>query len=831
MDQHQFDLLKPASVEPVRPEMVSPNQSQYLDSVGEPATVTTALEVKGMRCAGCVQSVEKRLRQQTGVVTAAVNLVTEMAMVDYQPAIVQPQDLAATLTQYGFPSQIPTDRNQVDADARIEQQRQQVFQQIYKIAIAGLLILLSGLGHLDQIGNGIIPDFYGLSFHSLSFHCGLATLALLGPGREILVDGWRGMRQGTPNMNTLVGLGTVSAYSASLVAFLWPSLSWECFFDEPVMIVGFILLGRALEQQARNRASASFRALLDLQPAIARWLPTQNGQKSIEIPVQQVRVGTWLQVLPGDKFPVDGNVLTGQTLVDESMLTGEATPVHKSPGDKVIGGTLNQSGVVTITATHTGKATALAQIIALVEAAQTRKAPIQRLVDQVAGYFTYGVIAVAVLTFLFWYGFGSHWIELPALTDSPHHHALVQTQISVPMGETAPLYSPLLLSLKLAIAVLVVACPCALGLATPTAILVGTSLGAERGLLIRGGDVLERMHKLDTVVFDKTGTLTTGKPTVQKVWLSDASSLKLSADQLLQVAASVESGILHPFAQAIVQAAQAKDLPLLPATDCLAMAGLGVGGQVEGQAVYLGTADWLRQQGISLTAQNLMLKQELAHVGNSLIYIAIAGQFVGGMAIADPLRDDALQTVTGLRAMGLRVMVLTGDQPETAAAVLQPLGLADTEIRANVRPVEKAAILSELQAQGQSVAMVGDGINDAPALAQADVGIALSSGTDVAVETAQIVLMRGSLTQGGERLVDVLEAIHLSRQTFKKIQQNLFWACGYNLIGIPLAAGVLLPKFGVTLSPAAAGAMMAFSSVCVVTNSLLLRRVQWVGDR
>jgi P-type Cu2+ transporter len=831
MDQRQFDPLNQSQVEQVQLDLALSAQPQYPDSVDEPVIVTTALEVGGMRCAGCVQSVEKRLRQQTGVITAAVNLVTEMAMVEYQPSVIQPQDLAATLTQYGFPSQIPTDHAQDDVETRIEQQRQQVLQQIYKIAIAGLLILLSGLGHLDQIGSGIIPDFYSLSFHSLSFHCGLATLALLGPGREILVDGWRGMRQGTPNMNTLVGLGTVSAYSASLVAFLWPSLNWECFFDEPVMIVGFILLGRALEQQARNRASASFRALLDLQPAIARWLPTQNGQKSIEIPVQQVRVGTWLQVLPGDKFPVDGNVLTGQTLVDESMLTGEATPVHKSSGDKVIGGTLNQSGTVIISATHTGKATALAQIIALVEAAQTRKAPIQRLVDQVAGYFTYGVITVALLTFLFWYGFGSHWVELPALTDSPHHHALVQTQIPVSMGETTPLYSPLLLSLKLAIAVLVVACPCALGLATPTAILVGTSLGAERGLLIRGGDVLERMHKLNTVVFDKTGTLTTGKPTVQEVWLSNTSNLNLSTEQLLQIAASVESGILHPFAEAIVQAAQTQNLPLLPASDCFATAGLGVGGQVEGQSVYLGTADWLRQQGISLTAQDLALKQELTTAGNSLIYIAIAGQFVGGMAIADPLRVDVLKTVMGLRAMGLRVMVLTGDQPTTAAAVLQPLRLADTEIRANVRPIEKAAILSELQAQGQSVAMVGDGINDAPALAQADVGIALSSGTDVAVETAEIVLMRGRLTQGGEQLLDVLEAIHLSRQTFRKIQQNLFWACAYNLIGIPLAAGILLPRFGITLSPAAAGAMMAFSSVCVVTNSLMLRRVKQVGDR
>jgi len=455
-------------------------------------------------------------------------------------------------------------------------------------------------------------------------------------------------------------------------------------------------------------------------------------------------------------------------------------------------------------ATRTGKETTLAQIVSLVETAQTRKAPIQYLADTVAGYFTYSVMAIATLTFLFWYFAGTRiW---PSVLLS--HSAISMGHAAMNMSHDVAM-SPMLLSLKLAIAVLAIACPCALGLATPTAILVGSGIGAERGLLIKGGDVLERVHQLDTVVFDKTGTLTTGSP---KVTECVPFSALIESSKLLQIAATVESGTCHPLAEAILQEARQQNLPLLSAEDFYTEPGLGVSALVEGDRVLAGNADWLRQYSV-LTEMPLVTSLE----GKTLVYVAVAGVFVGVIAISDTLRSDAKSTVEQLRRMGLRVMLLTGDRLEAAVAIAQQLDITPDDILAEVRPQGKADAIAALQAQGHKVAMVGDGINDAPALAQADVSIALQAGTDAAVETAQIVLMRNVLG-------DVVESIHLSRATFNKIRQNLFWATAYNALGIPVAAGVLLPMFGFALSPAAAGAFMAFSSVSVVTNSLLLRQ-------
>jgi P-type Cu2+ transporter len=778
------------------------------------------LEVGGMQCAGCVRTVEKKLQQQPGVLSASVNLVTAKALVACTEDGADPAQLAEVLTASGFPSRCPEDVPASGEQGPEMAHRQELNTTLRRMAIAILLVLLSGLGHLSEWTGLTLP---GLS--NIWFHWGLATLALLGPGRALLVDGWRGLRQNAPNMNTLVGLGTVSSYSASCVALLFPALHWECFFEEPVMIIGLILLGRTLEQQARGRATSAFRALLALQPPVARWLP-QQGQTphTIEIPVEQVQVGTWLQVLPGEKIPVDGEILTGQTLVDESMLTGEPLPVSKGPGESVTGGTLNQSGSITLRVVRAGTDTTLAQIIRLVEAAQARKAPIQRLADTVAGYFTYGVMAIAALTFGFWYGIGPRlWsaaelVPTTLLHQAAHHGALATTTMPP---------SPLLLSLKLAIAVLVVACPCALGLATPTALLVGTSLGAEQGLLIRGGDVLERVQTLDTVVFDKTGTLTTGEPTVTEIWTAEQSLEMIpSPEQLLQIAATVEAQVCHPLSQAIQRQAQAQQLPPLPGCDFHYEPGSGMAATVAEQRVLLGSQDWLTDQGVEIPAAEQQRGWQFAVAGNSLVYVAIDGQFAGGIAVADTLRPDAAATIAELQSLGLQIKVLTGDQRPTATALLQPLGLLPEDIHANVRPADKAAVLAELQAQGHRVAMVGDGSNDAPALAQADVGIALSSGTDVAMETAQIVLMRRQVTAGHSQLTDVVAALRLSRATFRKIKQNLFWAFAYNIVGIPVAAGVLLPLGGILLSPAAAGALMAFSSVSVVTNSLLLR---WQG--
>jgi len=821
------------------------------DSSEEIAVETIALDVAGMKCAGCVKAVENQLKQQAGVLSACVNLVTEVARVECESGTVDPHILAQHLTATGFPS-IP----RAPATATLaagkgntrlldleEQQRQDARQHVWQLAIAASLICLSSLGHIRDWGGPTIP---GLS--NMWFHCGLATVALLGPGGPILRDGWQGLRHNVPNMNTLVGLGTFTAYIASAIALLFPALGWECFFDEPVMLLGFILLGRTLEQQARGKTAAAFKSLLALQPKQARLIaePVADNleQTGIEIPADSVRLGEWLQVLPGEKIPADGEVVVGQTTVDESMLTGEPLPCVKQAGDPVTAGTLNQSGVIVLKVTRIGKDTTLSQIIALVEAAQTRKAPIQKLADTVAGYFAYIVMTIAALTFGLWYFVASQFWP----------HVIATANVS-----------PLLLSLKLAIAVLVVACPCALGLATPTAILVGTGIGAEQGLLIRGGDVLERVHRLDTVVFDKTGTLTTGHPTVTDCLPTEEFASRIrescdrnftandpllsifdpqpnsyrtnkpqplnsnpagssqqkfsklsSSDLLLQIAATIESGTRHPLAEAIQQQAKQKQIPFLAAENFHTEPGFGVSAMMAGQLALVGTQNWLLKHGVKIDTIAQNRAETLIAAGKTVVYVSIASILVGTIAVTDTLRSDAVSTVQHLKKSGLRTIVLTGDRRESTTAVAHILGISDSDVFAEVRPGEKAATISQLQAAGGTVAMVGDGINDAAALAQADVGVALQSGTDIAVETAQIVLMRNCL-------IDVVNALQLSQATFSKIRQNLFWALAYNALGIPIAAGTLLPGFGIILNPAAAGALMAFSSVSVVTNSLSLR--------
>jgi len=796
--------------------MQTSEKTELINESPPPEILT--LDVGGMKCAGCVAAVERQLKQQPGVISAKVNLATEVATVECQPGIADGDALAEKLTAGGFASQSRNNRSQEElTKQQSDRHREEIKQQIWRIAIAGLLILLSGIGHLGHfLGGQEIP----ILSHAY-FHWGLATIALLFPGRYIIVDGWRSLWRNAPNMNALVGLGATTAYLASVVALLFPQLGWECFFDEPVMILGFILLGKTLEQQARYRAASTLQSLISLQPATARLVPemgspptplTKGGEDfsgngelaigTVEIPAARVKIGEFVLVLPGDKIPVDGEVCRGKTAADESMLTGESMPVAKQEGDRVSAGTLNQSGAIVVRATRTGAETTLAQIVKLVEEAQTRKAPIQNLADTVAGYFTYGVMAIASVTFLFWYIAGVRLFP----------HVLHLGHQTINLGHSASMsvaYSPLLLSLKLAIAVLVISCPCALGLATPTAILVGSGIGAERGLLLKGGDILERVHQLNTIVFDKTGTLTTGQPTVTDCLPIPNSQFPIP-NSLLQLAATVESGANHPIAQAILQETQKQDLPILSAEDFHTEPGLGVSAIVEGKRVLVGNEEWLRRQGV--VAETLP-----TFPGKTPVYIAVGGSLVGAIAVKDILRDDAKATVERLQEMGLTAMLLTGDKQEVAEAIALELGLSPEAVLAEVRPGGKAEAIVALQAKGDKVAMVGDGINDAPALAAADIGIGMQAGTDVAVETADIVLMR-------DALMDVVQSIRLSRATFNKIRQNLFWAFIYNLIGIPVAAGVLLPTFGILLNPAAAGALMAFSSVSVVSNSLLLRR-------
>jgi P-type Cu2+ transporter len=771
-----------------------------------PDTTTIVLDVAGMKCAGCVSAVEKQLIAQPGVTSACVNLLTGVAaIVTVADRTTTATDLAAKLTSAGFPSEPRIDTNRKSSVDRQEKYAQESSRLLQQLITAGVLLGLSAIGHFTQ------PTTHLEHSHSVLnnfwWHWGLATLAIIFPGRSILRDGWRSLLSGNPNMNTLVGLGTISAYTASVVALFVPALGWECFFEEPVMIIGFILLGRTLEQQAKHRAANAFDRLLSLQPAIARLVsPDPDRPQAIDIPVEQVKVGEYLRVLPGEKIPADGVIRWGQTTIDESLLTGESMPILKQLGDLAIAGTVNQSGAISIEVTRTGDDTTLAQIITLVEAAQTRKAPVQKLADTVAGYFTYGVLSIAILTCLFWYFIGIH---------NPNLDPAVST----------------LTPLKAAIAVLVVACPCALGLATPTAILVGTGIGAERGLLIKGGDVLESVSQLDTVVFDKTGTLTEGKPQVTDILTADG----MTADELLRLAAAAESATNHPLGTAIQQAAVGLGLVLPGVVSSLTEVGFGVqaelaptppcraplrGGDLATSSnrdplstipyplspnpypLIVGNQRWLMARGIEVDAEWQGKAENLTAQGKTLVYVAVDGVMMGLIGVTDKLRSDAVETVKQLQDRGLRIVLLTGDRLPVAELIAKQLGI--TDVYAEVLPQDKAKTIQSLQTDRGSpdspyrVAMIGDGINDAPALAQADLGIAMNAGTDVAIEVADIILMR-------DRLMDVVSAIELSQATLTKIRQNLFWAVIYNSIGIPAAA------------------MMALSSVSVVTNSLLLR--------
>ena len=767
---------------------------QPFADITEPSAVAV-LNVDGMMCAGCVQAVESQLRQCNGVSMASVNLVTKAAAVQYEAELVNPDKLAELLTEAGFPSQLR--QGEADPGTWVQEQEASLQGQGWRLAIALILLALSTIGHLHHVGGFTVPVL-----SNLGFHFALATLTLVGPAREILQDGWAGARRRRPNMNTLVSIGALSAYTTSVIALLLPRLGWECFFDEPVMLLSFILLGRTLEERARFRATEALRSLIALQPRVARLMAGAGPGQTFEVPISQVQVGDRLQVLPGDKVPVDGQIETGQTTLDEAMVTGESLPVTKQVGDPVIGGTLNQSGVITVEVNRTRANGTLAQMIDLVEAAQTRKAPIQSLADTLSGYFTYGILTLALLTFLFWYGVGfGIWPDAVQAALNPNH---------LHHGHQVLASSKLLVSLKLAIAVVVIACPCALGLATPMAILVGSGLGAQRGLLIRGGDILETAHRLDTIIFDKTGTLTTGHPWVTDIVSYDAS---LSPDDILVLAASVEQGTRHPLATAIVDKALEQNLSLLEVTESTTNPGLGVCAQQDGQMFHLGNAAWFAQAEIAIDSAN-GTSQRLLSQGQTVVYVARDRRLVGLISVTDRPRSDAQSVIEQLQAKSLQVKLLSGDRPTVAHSLAQALGIPSS--KGSMTPEDKVNAISTLQQAGHCVGFVGDGINDAPALAQADIGIAMHSGTDIAMETADIVLMRDELT-------DVVAALELSRSTFNKIRQNLAWAFGYNLVCIPLAAGVLLPQFGIALSPGYAGGFMAFSSISVVLNSLLLR--------
>lgn len=738
-------------------------------------TTTLELPITGMHCANCAKSVSRALEKVDGVLQADVNYANERAVVSLA-AGVERYDLIGAVEKVGYgvvdTTEDDVDAHDAEAEAREAELQHQMQRLMVGVAFTVPLFLLSMSRDFGLLGAWASAGWVNILFWAL------ATPVQFYVGWDYYVGAYKSLRNGMANMDVLVVMGSSAAYFYSIpIALGITGLGHHVYFETSAMIITLIVVGKVLEARAKGKTSAAIKQLIGLQPRTARIV--RDGIEQ-DIRIEYVRTGDVVIVRPGEKIPVDGEVIDGQSAVDESMLTGEPLPINKTVGDTVSGATINKNGLLKFRATRVGKDTALAQIIRLVEQAQGSRAPVQDLVDRVAAVFVPAVLVIATLTF-------SVWI----VADGDFTTSLIRT-----------------------IAVLVIACPCAMGLATPTAIMVGVGKGAENGILFRNSQALQKAHQLDTIVLDKTGTITRGEPILAEIVVSNASNL--SQEQVLHLAASAERGSEHPIGMAIVQAAEAATLSEPQAFE--AIAGHGIVAQVDGQQVRVGSQRFMEAQGVHLNG--LQPKSEsLQSQGQTPVWLAIEDQSVALLSVADTIKDGSREAVQTMRAMGLQVVMLTGDNERTAKTIAAEAGIE--HVIAGVLPDQKAAHIKSLQDEGRQVAMVGDGINDAPALAQANVGIAIGTGTDVAMETADVTLMRGDLRT-------VPAAIELSHLTMNVIRQNLFWAFGYNALLIPVAAGVLVlvafaPEFLQQLHPILAAFAMAFSSVSVVTNSLRLR--------
>jgi Cu+-exporting ATPase len=744
-------------------------------TLSRPAPIDIVLPIEGMTCASCVNRIERFLTKTDGVLEASVNLATERATVTVDPTLAGRREVVAAVEAAGYDVRRETPESaslEADPDepARAFERRDLLIKSLVSIAVAAVLMIamfwpqtVVPMTTLNRLA--LIP----------------ATFIQFWAGKRFYVAAWRAARHHTTNMDTLVAVGTSAAWAYSVFVTLFPDVIHEAglhpqtYFDSSLIIIGLVLLGRWLEARAKDQTTGAIRRLIALQPATARRV--ENGLE-IDIPLAAVRVGDMLRVRPGERIPVDGVVLDGETAIDESMLTGEPLAVPKRPGDELIGATMNATGSVVMRATRVGRDTVLASIVAMVQRAQGSKAPIQRLADRISEVFVPFVLVTASVTFLIWFMAGPE----PRIT----------------------------LALTAFIAVLIIACPCAMGLATPTAVMVGTGRAAETGILIRSAPALEKAAAVDVVIFDKTGTLTLGRPTVRKVIVGAG----FDEREVIDLAGSVERASEHPLGDALVTYANLSESGFRPIEGFEAFPGRGVSGTVDGRSVVVGSRRLLEEHGIAVGPGTVDDAS-----GEATVFVAIDRRPAAVLVIADPIRPGSADAVRDLRAGGIEVWLVSGDAQGTTASVAATVGIAPDRVRAGMLPTDKADIVAEIQRAGHIVAMVGDGINDAPALARADLGVAIGSGSDIAVDASDLTLVGGD-----PRLVT--SALALSRRTVTVIRQNLFWAFAYNIVLIPVAMGVLYPAFGITLDPAFAAMAMALSSVSVVANSLRLRRLE-----